>query len=128
MKRLMKIFYTVSTTLLVAGLFSFSALAEDYSSMSTAELAELRGTMRNIPAENVSAFRSEWQSRLQQMTPEEQQAYRGRPENAPADGQGIGRQTRNSSGGSGLRTGDGQKAGMDRGNSKGTGNRLRGKR
>jgi len=117
---------------LVAGVFSFSAIAADYSSMSTAELAELRGTMRDADAEEISAFRSEWQSRLQNMTSEERQAYRGRPENAPADGQGFRRGARNSSGGSALSNSAGQrygqKTGSGNGGAKGSGRGMRGNR
>jgi len=129
MKRFMKKTTKIGSALVVAGLLSFSALAADYSSMSTSELAALRGTMRDATSEDISAFRTEWQSRLQTMSPEERRTYSGRPENAPADGQGIGRQSRNSSSGSALRSGTGQgygqKANAGRGQGRGTGNRKR---
>jgi len=133
MKRFVKSYYKMVTLVLVVGLLSFSVLAADYTSMSTAELAALRGTMRDATSEEVSAFRTEWQSRLQHMTLEERQAYMGRPDNAPADGQGIGRQSRNSGNGSALRSGTGQgygqKAGLGRGSARrGTDSRRRANR
>ena len=122
----------IGTIFLVAGLWSFSAMAADYTSMSNAELAELRGTMRDATTEEVNAFRTEWQSRLQNMTVEERRSYSGRPENAPADGQGIRRGARNSSQGARLqaggRQGSGQKAGLGQGSSRGAGSRMRGNR
>lgn len=81
---------------IVPALFVFSLLAApvfavtDYSSMSTEELAQLRGTMRDAPAEEWEAFHHEWQKRFQTMTREEQMKYSGPPENAPRDGSGPG--------------------------------------
>jgi hypothetical protein len=49
--------------------------AADYSAMPTDELMELRGTMRDAPAEEHERFRIELQNRIQQMTAEERAAY-----------------------------------------------------
>ena len=62
--------------------------AADYSSMTTEELSSLRGTMSNATQEEHTAFQQEWQSRAQQMTPDERQQYMGKPANAPQDGSG----------------------------------------
>jgi len=61
----------------------------DYSSMSNEELSKIRGTLRSASQEDRNAFRSEWQQRIQAMTPEEQQLYMGRPADAAADGSGM---------------------------------------
>ncbi len=75
--------------LMAAGMLSMPALAADYSAMSNEELSALRGTMRTATEQEREAFRQEWQKRIQAMTPEEAENYRGRPANAPADGQGY---------------------------------------
>jgi len=49
--------------------------ATDYSAMATDELMALRGTMREVPAEEHEQFRTELHNRIQQMTAEERQAY-----------------------------------------------------
>ncbi|MBC8209321.1 DUF1104 domain-containing protein [Methanococcoides sp. SA1] len=64
--------------------------APDYSAMSNDEMAAMRGNMRDVSAEERASFQSEWQSRIQQMSPEERQKAVGRPDNAPADGTGAG--------------------------------------
>ncbi len=63
--------------------------AADYSSMTTEELSNLRGTMRDTSQEEHTAFQNEWQSRVQKMTPDERQQYKGKPANAPQDGSGM---------------------------------------
>ena len=62
--------------------------AADYSSMTTEELSSLRGTMRDANQEDHADFQNEWQSRVQKMTPDERQQYKGKPANAPQDGSG----------------------------------------
>ena len=62
----------------------------DFSTYTNEELASMRGTMRNATEEERTAFRDEWQKRLQTMTMEERRQYSGRPANAPADGSGSG--------------------------------------
>ena len=59
-----------------------TAFAVDYSTMSTEELARLRGTMRNATVDERNAFRQEWQKRIQNMTQEERQRYLGSPQGA----------------------------------------------
>jgi len=93
------------------GLLAAPALAAtDYSSMSNEELAAMRGTMRDVSQEDRDAFRSEWQSRVQNMTQEERQLAVGRPANAAQDGAGnrYGR-------GNGQRSGNGSTEGRGMG-------------
>lgn len=52
-----------------------SVLAADYSSMSTQELSELRGTMFNAGKDEQEAFRAEWSKRVQNMNEEEKATY-----------------------------------------------------
>ena len=73
-----------------------SAFAADYSAYSTDELAQMRGTMRDVPAEERNQFRKEWQKRINEMPVEERSQYTGRPENAKRDGQGMGREGKKS--------------------------------
>jgi hypothetical protein len=51
------------------------AFAVDYGSMTTEELSQLRGTMRNATFGERNAFRQEWQKRVQSMTREEREKY-----------------------------------------------------
>jgi hypothetical protein len=68
-------------------LFTASALfAADYSTMSTEELASMRGKMQSATVQERSAFQNEWQKRIQTMTPEDRQKYLGKPQGA---GQGV---------------------------------------
>lgn len=53
------------------------AWAADYKAMSTEELSNLRGTMQSAPQAERDAFHTEWNSRLEQMTPSERQNYMG---------------------------------------------------
>ncbi len=76
--------------ILLAGILN----ATDFSSMSTEELLELRGT---VAPEERDAFKSELQSRLATMTVEEKQALGIEPRgfgdmsgSAPHDGTGLG--------------------------------------
>ena len=76
---------------LAALLISLTAtplMAADYSTMSTADMAALRGTMQQATQEERSAFQQEWQNRMRQMGPADQQQYAGRPDSAPQDGSG----------------------------------------
>ncbi len=66
-------------------------LATDYSQYSTEELSKIRGTLQNASPEEREAFRSEWQKRMQEMSPEERARYVGPPENAPRNKNGQGR-------------------------------------
>jgi uncharacterized protein (DUF2236 family) len=60
----------------------------DYSSYSTEELSRIRGTLQSASPEERDAFRKEWQSRMQQMSPEERIRYAGRKMGAGKMGQG----------------------------------------
>jgi hypothetical protein len=95
------------------------AMATDYSTMTTAELSEIRGTLYNATEEERMAFRQEWQSRLNEMTPAERQQYAGPPANAPRlgsqDGTGLG-------GGIGSGKGGGNNGSGGNGNGNGGGN------
>ena len=74
MKRIiMKTGLLVTAALMAAS----TSWATDYSSMSNEELAALRGTFKNAAVEEREAFRAEWQSRLQNMSAEEQQRLLG---------------------------------------------------
>ena len=57
------------------------AFGADYSSYSTEELSQMRGTLYNASQEEREAFRAEWQKRLQEMTPDERRTYTGPPPN-----------------------------------------------
>ncbi|MBC8317803.1 MAG: hypothetical protein H8E41_07835 [Desulfobulbaceae bacterium] len=72
-------------------LFAAPAFAADYSGYSTDELAEMRGTMRDVPTEDRDQFRNEWQKRINEMPVEDRSRYNSRPENAVRDGEGMGR-------------------------------------
>jgi hypothetical protein len=52
--------------------------ATNYSNMNNEELDNLRGTMHAASREERNAFRSEWQQRMKNMTPEERQKYGAR--------------------------------------------------
>lgn len=71
--------YFKSAALLTVALLAISsqALAVDYTSMSTEELSKIRGTLYNATDEDRNAFRTEWQSRVSQMSPEDQAKYMG---------------------------------------------------
>ncbi len=66
------------------------ALATDYSKNSTEELHRMRGTMKNATQEEREAFRTEWQKRMREMSPEERARYMGPSENAPRGSWGKG--------------------------------------
>ncbi len=61
----------------------------DYSTMTTEELSQIRGTLRDASQEEREAFQAEWQKRMKEMTQGERQQYTRRPENAPMDGSGL---------------------------------------
>ena len=90
----------VSLALLGALMLVTPVLATDYSSMTTEEMAALRGTRSHATVEEQAAFQQEWQDRVQQMTPEERQQFAGKPANAVQDGSGAkyGQGTRSGSG------------------------------
>ncbi len=69
------------TTSLLAVLAVFtmssSAFSADYTTMSTEELSNVRGTLYNATEAERNTFRNEWQKRINQMTPEERTQYMG---------------------------------------------------
>ncbi len=74
-------------SVLLAGILAMSLWAVDYSQMTTEQLLELRGS---VPIEDRDAFRTEMQSRLQTMTPEELAAFRASRQMSPTGMQGRG--------------------------------------
>jgi hypothetical protein len=84
-------------------------MAADYSTYTTEQLSEMRGTMQNATAEERNAFRNEWQSRMQAATPEERAAMRNSngqgkrygSGNGTCDGSGKGHRRGSSMGGYG---------------------------
>ena len=98
----------ITTSLLAAlALFIMSspALSADYTTMTTEELSNVRGTLYNAPEAERNAFRNEWQKRINQMTPEERTQYMG-------SGKGKGK-------GKGYGGGKGQGSGMGGGQGQG---------
>ncbi|HFQ80128.1 MAG TPA: hypothetical protein ENK33_01995 [Desulfobacterales bacterium] len=76
----------LSVALLIVGMACGSAFAADYQSMTTGELAAIRGTIQNEPSKtDRAAFKSEWQKRVKSMTPDERAQYIGKPEGVTAD-------------------------------------------
>lgn len=84
-----KLMRTMGMALIGLCLSVTQILAADYASMSTEELAALRGTMQNASQQEHAAFQQEWQNRVRQMTEEERRKYLGPPANAPRDGSGM---------------------------------------
>lgn len=80
----------IGILLLGLGILVIPAWAADYSTMSTEELAEMRGTNQDLPAEERAEFQKEWQKRVREMSRAEQQKYTGKPEDAPREGSGTG--------------------------------------
>ena len=78
----------ISLALIGLSLIFTPVWAADYSTMTTEELSSLRDDMRNGNQEEQTAFQQEWQSRAQQMTPDERQQYMERKANGPQDGSG----------------------------------------
>lgn len=78
---------TLPCLLFSALLFTAPAwAATDYSVMSNDELANLRGSMQKATEEERSAFRNEWQKRLQNMPPAERSRFTGPPDSAGGPG------------------------------------------
>ncbi len=78
------------------------AYATDFSSYTTDELLEMRGT---VAVEDRDAFRSELQDRLQSMTPEERAAYDIGRNGGTGSGLGIQDRLRDGSGLGGMHQG-----------------------
>ncbi|MDQ1325401.1 MAG: hypothetical protein QG564_525 [Campylobacterota bacterium] len=58
--------------LMILATLACTAWATDFSQMSTEQLMEMRG---NVPTEERAAFQQEMQKRMQNMSPQERQAY-----------------------------------------------------
>ena len=72
--------------LIMMALLASSAWAADYSHMSTDEMMNMRG---NVPVDDRPDFRQEMQKRMQNMTPEERQKYKGMSQCNGKKGQGT---------------------------------------
>lgn len=87
-------------SILLSLLLTSSLFAADYSTMSLEELLNERGSV--LDDDNKESFRSEMQSRMQELTPEERSSYRDlrRGENGSVlrDGSGSGNMYRGSRG------------------------------
>ena len=100
------------------------AWAADYKAMSTEELSNLRGTMQTAPQAERDAFRAEWNSRLDQMTPSERQNYMGSRKGMDERGTPVhnsGRMGSGSGAGGGMGSGSGSGGGMGGGSGSGGG-------
>ncbi len=76
----------LSVALLIVGMACGSAFAADYQSMTTGELAAMRGTIQHEPSKaDRDAFKSEWQKRVKSMSPDERAQYVGKLEGVTAD-------------------------------------------
>lgn len=96
---------------IIAAVFTIYANAHsmDYSAMTTEELSTLRGTLSNASEAERNAFRSEWQKRVNQMTPEELEQYTGPPAGkGSGKGYGKGKGGYGKGKGTGMGTGSGQ--------------------
>ena len=110
----MKRFIVKTALLVTAVLMAVSTgWATDYSSMTNEELAAMRGTFKNATVEEREAFRAEWQSRLQNMSVEEQQKLLGHPAGVTNKYQSKPRNQEKTGGGQGY--GDGVDGGMGQG-------------
>ncbi|MDX1702298.1 MAG: EF-hand domain-containing protein [Melioribacteraceae bacterium] len=72
----------ITIILLVSGTF-----ATDFSQMSTEEMMNMRGS---VPVADRSAFQEEMQKRMQSMTPQERQKYKGMRGQGMGQGRGMG--------------------------------------
>ena len=80
--------------LITIALLASGAFAANFSKMSTEEMMNMRGS---VPVANRSAFQQEMQKRMQSMTPQERQKYKGNcaPSNCPDKCKGKGLRTEN---------------------------------
>ena len=72
--------------LIIIGLLISGAWAADFSHMSTEEMMNMRGS---VPVDDRPDFRQEMQKRMQNMTPEERQKYKGKDQCNGKKGQGT---------------------------------------
>jgi len=91
---------TMRTMILTALIAGALMAATDFSSMSTQEMMEMRGTVD--PSER-GAFQQEMQARMQSMTPEERAQY-----GMGSKGQGVAKGMRDGNAAGGMGSGNGQ--------------------
>lgn len=97
-----KVYRPLFTGIAVSAIIVGTACGADYSSMSTDELSQIRGTLQDASQEERDAFRSEWAKRLDSMSPSERAEYA-----ASGPGKGYGLKDGSGSGGGGVRDGSG---------------------
>jgi len=74
--------------LMIIAIFASGALAADFSQMSTEDMMNMRGS---VPVDDRPSFQQEMQKRMQSMTPQERQKYKGiRGQGKGMKGQGMG--------------------------------------
>jgi hypothetical protein len=92
----------ISTTLFSAIAFVGSSVAQDatdYGALSNEQLIQMRSEERSMSAEDQARFRTEMQTRAQNMTAEERAQAGLGPRNADSNGQGTQTQKRDGTGG-----------------------------
>jgi len=72
--------------LLIIGLLASAAWAADFSQMNTEDMMNMRGS---VPVDDRPAFRDEMQKRMQSMSTEERQKYKGSGQYNGKKGQGM---------------------------------------
>ncbi len=87
----MKSYLLLATSGIAVLLSAASAFCTDYSKYTTEELSKMRGTLYNASSEEKEAFRTEWQKRLMEMTPDQRRSFAGPPSNALATKNSFGR-------------------------------------
>jgi len=98
---------TLYAVLMAAMIASPAWAVTDYASMTTEELSQLRGTLRNATQEERDAFRAVWQDRVRNMTTEEMQQYIGPSASRAAAADGTLRQGMGGGQGRGMGAGGG---------------------
>jgi len=73
--------------LMIIALLASATWAADFSQMSTEEMMNMRGS---VPADDRPSFQQEMQKRMQNMTPQERQKYKGMRGQGQGMGQGKG--------------------------------------
>ena len=73
---------------MILALLASAAWAADFSHMSTEEMMNMRGS---VPVDDRPTFRQEMQKRMQSMSPEERQKYKGMGQCNGIKGQGTGK-------------------------------------
>jgi hypothetical protein len=117
MRIIVTVILVLAFLVLAFAILTGDALAADYSQYTTEELENMRGTMQDASREEREAFRTEWQKRVQNMTPDERQKYMGRPDKSESQwGKGM------------MKSRGGYGKGMGRGSGRGSGGGMGGGR